>query len=366
MAAGKRTSQFAARAPERTPVLFEPGRGRYSYAPCLVESQADRLRHVYYGGNRTPGEVTDHICVRRGELRLSRWVWGDEQIALAPASSRSAWDSRHVCDPDLVHGLFKFSGETWTFALFYLGCDAEGSTHNQVGMAFSQSLVGPWCRYPKPVIAYRVDARGGKLGERYGWPLYTHWGVGQPSVVSLDRAGKVLVLFSRGEERHGEEMAIVGMADLDRGATIVDRRRMPMTGLKRSDGQATDYCTNAAIAIDDARGRCYAVRDGELPPADGRFPGFISSYIQVAWIDTSSLIAGRGAWSVLANIGPETTGWPRNHNATILKDTLGRVPDPHRLTIALSVAEAYDTPPLESAWLWTYRIATLDLAAPRP
>ncbi len=101
------------------------------------------------------------------------------------------------------------------------------------------------------------------------------------------------------------------------------------------------------------------VADCDLPPADGRKPEFIAGSVQLARMPWKDLLKGAGRWEVLEDIGESVTGWPRNHNASLLKDHRGRLPDPSRLTIALSLAEAHEHLPPDFDWLWTYRIATL-------
>jgi hypothetical protein len=332
----------------------------YNYTPCLLQEE-ETTRHVFYCANRTPGEVTDYLCYRKAALSRGVWSWGREQVALAPAAERSRWDSRHVCDPDVVAGRFRYRGREWKYALFYLGCDAERSRHNQVGVAFADSLRGPWLKYPEPILRYTRDPAGGIVGEHLGWPVWRYWGVGQPAVISLDDGGRVWLFYSRAEEEAGEEMVEIDLSDMDAGPKCGPRRKVPTTGLRSAAGQPTTYLNNIGVVYDARRDRYYMAREGDLPAEDGRFPTFISTFVQLARIPGADLRAGRGEWEVLRNIGPETTGWPRNHNAFVLKDLRGRLPHPNRLTLGVSVAEAYDHPPDSFAWLWTYRIALLDI-----
>jgi hypothetical protein len=343
----------------------------YNYTPCIIQEEDGQTRYVFYCANRTPGDVTDYICYRKAERKPEGWVWGQEKVALAPGKERSLWDSRHVCDPDIVAGRFRYAGKEWSYALFYLGCDAESSRHNQVGAAFSNSLNGPWLKYPEPIVRYTQDPAGGIVGTRDGWPVYRYWGVGQPAAVSLDGGGKVWLFFSRGEEETGEEMVEIDLSDMDAGMQSGPRRKVPTEGLKRADGGPLGVLMNIGLLYDKAHDRFFMVREGELPPGDGRFPGFVSSYVQLAQISGEDLRAGRGIWHILANIGPETTGWPRNHNAFLLRDARGYRIDPKHLTLGISVAQAFDQAPPAFAWLWTYRIVLLDMeigdgsAAPR-
>lgn len=346
--------------PPRLAPAFNPGDGRYNYAPSVIQDTRHRALYAFYCANRVPGQITDSICSRRAIRVNGAWVWGEERVSLSPSVDRSMWDSRHVCDPDVVAGRFHFAGQSWSFALFYLGCDAEASTHNQVGVAFAHSLAGPWFKYPSPIVHYSTAPDSGVVRSTNGWPVWRYWGVGQPSVVSLDGLGKLLLFYSRGDEEGGEEMVDVDLANMDTGPQIGPRRKVPTEGLTRGNGQPTSYLTNIGVAYEPRHDRYFMVREGDLPPEDGRFPGFVSAFVQVAWIEGKDLRAGRGTWQALANLGPESTGWPRNHNASLLKDARGRIPSSNSLTICFSVAEAYNSPP-PSNWLWTYRVALVRL-----
>jgi hypothetical protein len=341
---------------------FQPRERTYTYAPCLIEEESGQRRFLFYCANRKPGEVTDYLCLRIATRTGSRWVWGEEKVALEPGRNRADWDSRHICDPEALAGCFRFQGKTWRYALFYLGCDAENSTHNQVGVAFANRLEGPWTRYPKPIIRYTNCPDGGKIGELNGWPVYRYWGVGQPAAVSLDEAGKVLLCYTRGEETKGQEMVTADLSDMDAGPRLSPPIQVPSAGLTTAAGSPIRYLRNISLAYSPSRKRFYMTQEGELH-TDSRFPGFISSHVQVAEIMADDLRAGRGTWRVLATIGAETTGWSRNHNAALGRDARGWVTDERRLRLALSVADSFETPPPDFLWLWTYRILLHDLPA---
>jgi hypothetical protein len=342
---------------------FYPRERTYAYAPSLIEEEGGKRRYLFYCANREPGSVTDFLCLRIGTRTPSGWQWGEERAILAPGRAKTDWDSRHVCDPEVLAGRFRYQGRTWRYALFYLGCDAENSTHNQVGIAFANHLEGPWRKYPEPIIRYTTHPEGGRIGEAHGFPVYRYWGVGQPAAVSLDGAGKALLCYTRGEETHGQEMVTADLSDMDAGPRLSPPIRVPAAGLTTVGGKPIAYPRNISLAFSPSRKRLYMTREGELH-TDTRFPGFISSYVQVAEMAAEDLRAGRGVWRVVATIGRETTGWSRNHNAALGRDARGRLAQEDRLTLALSVADSFETPPPDFAWLWTYRILLYDLPIP--
>jgi hypothetical protein len=344
---------------ERLKPAFEPQQQTYNYTPCLVLD--GEVLHCWYCANRTPGQVTDYLCHRTARKRADKWVWSEETVALTPAASRTRWDSRHVCDPEVIAGRFRFNGKDWRYALLYLGCDAERSTHNQIGVAFANSLDGPWTRYPEPVVRYTSDESGGVVGEFLGWPVYRCGGVGQPAAVSLDRAGQLLLFMSVGERVWGEETAEVDLSDMDRGPIVGPRKKIPSSGLRGRSKEAPVNIGNIGVALDERRDRLYMIRE-DLPPRDGLFPDFIGEYSQIAAASWSSFRRGQVSWEVLGTVDSGCTGWPRNHNPSFARDPYGRLTDPKALTVGISVAEAFATPPPDFRWLWTYRIGLLSFS----
>lgn len=342
-----------------SPAFEPPENARvYNYAPCLVRTR-DAL-HVWYCANKTSGDITDYLFHRKATRRGGTWVWGPEDVALDHGSPRTAWDSRHVCDPEVVAGRFRFRGQTWTHAMLYLGCDAESSTHNQVGVAFAKSLDGPWTRYPDPIIRYTDAPEAGVVGEYFAWPVYRYWGVGQPAAISLDRRGKLLVFYSRGEDVWGEMMVEADLSDMDRGPVIGEPKPLPSEGLLDERGGALPAIMNVGVALDEGAGSLYLVGEGRVR-SDGRHPDFISADVPLMSIPWKDLRKGAGTWKILGRLDAARTGWPRNHNAAIMKDVWGRLPSGKALTIGVSWAEAYDALPPNFEWLWTYRIGLVEM-----
>ncbi|MGC8668716.1 MAG: hypothetical protein ACP5VE_11435 [Chthonomonadales bacterium] len=335
---------------------FTPPPKHYNYAPCFV--QVPGQLHVWYCANLKSGNVTDAICHRRALWSRHGWAWGPETVALQPAQGRLAWDCRHVCDPEVVGGYFRFRGKRWRYLLLYLGTNAEASTHNQVGAALADSLEGPWHRYPRPIIPYTSAASGGIVGEAGGWLVYRFWGVGQPSAISLDGRGRLLIFYSRGEEASGEEMLEADLSDLDRGPLVGSPVQVPGNGIRSGREAISAPVNNVGIARGKDR-YLYMVCDGPLH-TDGRKPDFISAEVGLFRIKWRDLRRRAGRWERVAVLDAASTGWPRNHNACILKDLLGRVPMEHRISLGVSVAEAYEVLPSDAGWLWSYRVVLLD------
>lgn len=349
-----------AERPARLAPIVEPDYCTYNYAPSFMLDSARRRLHVWYCAGAAPGEVRDRIVYRHAERLGGRWRWSGETVALEVGGA-GAWDSRHVCDPDVVRGRFLYRGRIYGYAMLYLGTDAEGSTHNQTGLALATAPQGPWTRYPAPIVRYTSVASGGIIRMEGRWPVYRYWGVGQPSAVSLDRRGRLLLFVSRGEETDGVEMMTVDLSDLDRGPVVSGRRKLSTRGLRpASPGSGDVWLTNIGIAREARTGRVWMLRE-DIPARDGRFPSFISARVRVARSDWAALQNGQTEWHETGEIGPAETGWPRNHNASFVRDGWGDLRSGATAGVGISLAESYEAAPSGSDWLWSYRIGLVDI-----
>ncbi len=300
---------------------------------------------MYYCTNAVPAAVRDSIGMRASTLHGGAWTWGEETVVLSPAAQ--GWDSVHVCDPDVVKGRFSGANGDFSWALFYLGTDTLDSTHNQIGVAYASSPAGPWVRGGgNPLVSYAA---------RDSW-----WGVGQPTVVSEDEKGRLLLAYTRGDG-DGTRMVArrIDLSNID-APVVGSERPLTTAGLTEADGSPV-ILHNGALAIDVTRRLAWLVR--ERHPFDRSTPSFIATRLQIAFLPETALDGHAGAWDVFGEIGPLDTGAPRNHNASILKDSFGRLPDPGTLEVYVSTSR------LGPSHLWSYRIHrqvfTLGRDAPR-
>ena len=124
----------------------------YNYAASAVQ-----LRHrtiLFYCANASPGIFEDCIFFRQaegpdgicGEL-------GEQHLALQP--SEGAWDSRHVCDPEVVKGRFWLRQTEYVapFSQFIVvtfcaytcsACSTRANQKKMVIIAMATRLARPW------------------------------------------------------------------------------------------------------------------------------------------------------------------------------------------------------------------------------
>ena len=163
------------------------GQGFYRYCPSVVV--IDGVRHAFYCRNNAAYAVVDSIC--HATVSPSGDLTG-EAVVFSPADSNGeAWDSYHVCDPSVIAGRFWYNGRHYRYLMAYLGVkgrpgdstsDGARCINNKVGFAVSDSLTEGWVRMGANCVVETEHA---------DW-----WGVGQPSIVSLDGAGKVALFYA--------------------------------------------------------------------------------------------------------------------------------------------------------------------------
>ncbi|MGI2296975.1 hypothetical protein [Paenibacillus sp. GXUN7292] len=342
----------------------------YNYCPAPVCTDEETM-YVFYCANTQPGLVIDDIYARKGKLRDGLWEFGEKFRVLEP--SRLGWDCIHVCDPDVIKGEFHYKGETYNWMMVFLGCDIHYSYHNQIGIAFAKQIEGPYIKYDaNPIVAYE---------EMF------HWGAGQPCILSLDGKGKFRMLYTKSIHEYERRMHITKTfwRDLDFSnadnpiigeevlmheggvwnATLNDQADEQISSdinQQTSEGYNPDpnvSIFNPSILWDRQTDCYYLTREG-TPFDKDRVPGFISSYVQLLVIPREKFERNEGGWQVLYNYSEKDTGFPRNHNAGLIKNDYGwRMPGT-ALSTAVTVSKLHPT-----HFLWTYRIYHTELSSVR-
>ncbi len=301
----------------------------YSYAPDLIPGATDRMWSCQ---SRSSGTIRDDIF----ETRLN----GSTQVSSASvlAGSGSGWDSFHNCDPSVVAVHATISGVNYNYALFYTGNDADCSCHNQIGVAFSSSLDGPWVKYPNPVIAFDPSK------------ATSLWGEGQPSVTTIDpNAGTVVLTWTSGYTSNpADSTGNFAQVSFATGTPVVSgRHTIQTTGLTDLNG-AQDYLNNFDIVYSTTRDTFYMIREAHPYPSTS--PNYISSAVQVASIPGAGMWSGTGSWTVQSTIGNSVSSAARIHNPGFSRTIYGTLPNEASLTALFTTAT------LDPNSLWTYKI----------
>jgi len=165
------------------------GQKRYAYCPSVIRE--GEKRHIWFCGNEPEGQFSDHIYYLAPAAASPKMV-------LAPGDPGS-WDNRHVCDPSVVAGEFRYAGVSYQYAMLYLGNRAD-RYFNEIGVAFAHSLdADKWVKYPLQLVKKTWDGDNDLTLSNDGGKAKQAWGVGQPSAISLDGKGRLLLSYTIGD-----------------------------------------------------------------------------------------------------------------------------------------------------------------------
>lgn len=309
--------------------------GIYNYCPSIMVCD-DGSAYVYYCTNKDSNRIVDYVGFRKGTVLSNGEIkWGEESRVLSPTSG--SWDAMHTCDPSVIKGKFNYNSEEYSYLLAYLGCTSIDNQDNKVGLAVAKSPEGPFVKIgDQPFIDFTMDPTVSVF----------QWGVGQPSLVSEDKEGKVYLFYTRGD-KDGTRTIVENwdLSDLN-SPKLINRETLSHKGLVNLNGGG-DILNNADFAYDPESGRFYASSDCHPNPSDE--PDFIASHFRIISFDPSEGFSDF-TWRNDYQIGPDETGFARNHNTGIVTDEYGHLLVGETLTV-------FYTRSLAGAnYLWSYRI----------
>lgn len=321
---------------------------RFNYAPSILieEVEGKTVMHIWYCANRLSGVIVDHIGYRKGILNEDNlWEFSDETYALAPTSD--TWDSRHTCDPSVIKGEFNYNNETYNYMMAYLGCTTEDYSNNETGIAIAKKPEGPWIKmdHLNPIVPWDRDNQSGS------------WGTGMPSLLSVDGKGKVLLFYSNSSV--GVSVDYYDFTNMDQ-PDLIFTRNISATGLTNPNGTFLNYVGLADFAYDPIRKRLYmsSYTNTKNPP-DVTITR-VNSHGAVHYIDgledmeavVEAIRNPSYVWQLLDFIGPEDTGYDRNHNLGLVRDPYGYLYNSNQVMIVVSTGHV-DYP---NDNIYTYRL----------
>lgn len=316
----------------------------YNYCSSIFYED-DSTAYAYYCSNKDDGNITDYIAFRKGVKINGEWYWSEKQLVLSP--TENTWDSRHTCDPAVIKGEFLYNGENYNYLMTYLGCVTSNNMRNEVGLAVAKQPQGPWikCDSINPIAKFPEE--------------YNTWGYGQPSLVNIDKKGKVLLFYTAGLPT--KTCSMVERWDFSNLSQpkLEARGEVPVKGWMYNDGSGTGFISNADFAYDSYSGNFYMIADSR-PFTSPNQPSFVAEKSTVAYISgnlkdtTVGAVFGKtdAKWTKVFDIDYEKSGYHRNHNCCIMRDAYGWFDSSNGIEIAYTMSEL-DYPDLS---LWTYRI----------
>ncbi len=325
-------------------LLFEePLAKSFNYCPSIMQLE-DGTRYIYYCAVKDSGVVRDHVYCRKGTPDgKGGYNWGPKTLVLAPTPG--AYDAMHCCDPSVIQGNFTFNGKTYKYLMAYTG--NTDSVNNKVGLAVSNELMSGWISTGSPLVTYSGDS--------------SHWGVGQPSLVSVDKNGTVMLFYGYGGA--GGTYTCAEKWDLSNLNDPKKIKSMKATenGILGHDG-AKDTLNNIDVAYDPVNKCYYAARDTHPYPNDGD-PAFVTAYFSLSYIPEAGNVGdlftsvknmqGK-SWTNLLTLGPKDTGFPRNSNCGIVRDPYGWIPENGKVEVVYSISKWLGWSP--DYYAWSYRM----------
>jgi len=323
------------------------GQNRYSYCPSLLKEE-DGTVHMFFCGNPNQGIMVDNIY----HIRINPDGFKTKAKSVLQPGAPGSWDDHHTCDPSVIAGEFKMDGQSYKYAMFFL-TNKHGVYYNEIGVAFSNQIDGnEWIKYPEILIEKTWSGEGDQnLGNNN-----KSWGVGQPSAVSLDNKGKILLTYTIGDISGTrivwEQIDLSNMNNYSPSfpTTMVSK------GLININYSGEDYTCNSDFAVCTGEDAIVMIRPVQPHPAD--YPAYLNISLEVDYMKFSEFLTSSGTWTPIIRITPDDTKFPRNHNAGIESDEYGRIESLKELVIYFTVSKA--APEVNAATgkhaEWTYHI----------
>ncbi len=362
----KKTADNSVRSVDFQSVLFGPDVAQskmFNYCPAIItekDKDGNQVMHIWYCTNKDDGVIMDHIGYRTGVQQSDgKWIFSEEEIVLAP--TEGTWDGRHTCDPAVIKGEFRMQGETYNYLMAYLGCTTEDYQKNETGLAVAKDIGGPWVKVENlnPIIPWYDDGdeatEQGKYEDWQGTDRI-YWGTGMPSLLSVDGKGEIILIYQ--STFRGTGVRRIDLSDLD---NPVEKFTVSLasSGIVNSQGRSCNIGI-PDFGYDPELGRLYVVSvTNERNPADVTLTR-VNSHSMVAYIDgladmeavSATLQSRLYQWTMVGYVGPAETGWERNHNPGMVRDSYGCIPDSSQVGVV--VATGHNSWPNEN--IFTYRL----------
>lgn len=314
----------------------------YNYCPSIILEGNDTL-HIWYCSNQDSSVVTDYVAYRKGKLNGDGlWTFTEKLLVLGP--TEGTWDEVHTCDPDVIKGEFNYNGEEYNYLMAYLGCITYNNANNEVGIAVAKNPEGPYIKVNEvnPIANY-YDS------DEFTDEVWT-WGYGQPSLVSVDQAGKVLLFYSKGIATGTfTQVEYLDLSDLNNPQFIASES-VSNLGVVNASGIG-DVINNASFAYDSYNNRLYVIKE-DFPYTNHDGFDWITSSNTLMYMEMNDLDSYVGEtlftepnqrWVVLESITPNSTGFYKNHNMGLVTDEFGWIINPFEIPIVYTMSDLIES-----------------------
>jgi hypothetical protein len=275
--------------------------GIYDYSPSVIQSGGLQQSWWCGGAYNPPGTTYFSDTIQYQSINMSTGVHDGPMTVLG--ETPGAWDSVFTCNPKVVGGFFADplnTGESFTYAMYYVGLGSDPGSNNYIGVAFSNDGMS-WKKFPYPVISPETS-KG--------------YGVGQPAAYNSNRQGAILLFYEDDSlyPRHVE-------AKSSDGVHFVTVGTLTTNGLDASNQTWGD------IAYDAANGYWYA--GFNTPTRDPSTTGGVmergSWGVELFRICDASLLTGATPWELLAIVDTNLNGYEANFLPGLVRDMYGNL-----------------------------------------
>jgi hypothetical protein len=295
---------------------------QYNYSPSVIET--GNTRQIWWCSLGTNPNDTSQTsdAIYYASINTATLVSSDPVLVLA--ETPGAWDSAYMCNPKVIGGVFRNplgDGQTYTYAMYYVGTASLGGVDNSIGVAFSNDGVN-WKKYPQPVILSTSQ---------------TLYGVGQPALYNAD--GKAAIhIFYEDDTPTTHHVAAVSTD----GLHFSVQGTLTLNGLDPDDPQPSW----GDMAYDSQAGEWYAVfnRPNRLPSTTGGVPERGQYGVELYKIRQAALLTGVSPWQQLATIDTNATGFESNFLAGFVRDSFGNINVASYPTIEMYTSISYPPP----------------------
>jgi hypothetical protein len=275
----------------------------YDYSPSVIES-GQTVQVWWCGYAPNPNNLSQQSdTIQYSTIDLKTGVVSNPQTVMG--ETPGAWDSAYTCNPQVVGGTFVNplgDGQTYSYAMYYVGTALDSGLENSIGVAFSNDGVS-WKKYPHPLIVSTSAA---------------FYGMGQPAPYNSDGKSAIELFYEDVTAQSGA---------VHKEATSTDGVHFQIAGALATNGLENPTGSWADIAFDPQTNYWYAVFNMVLrqPSTTGNQQERGQLGVTIYRIPASSLFSGATPWQELHSFDTNETGYESNFLAGFLRDQYGNL-----------------------------------------
>lgn len=318
---------------------------RFAYAPSVIQKSGSDALEIFTCHNPANGTYDDAIYLSQVMPQKNGDFQVNTSFSFYPGNRPNDWNA---CDPTTVQGEFRFKGKTYNHAIFYTAMPYErflaitsspppknSSEYNEVRLLLYSSARNDFAFY----------------GSFFNFPRQSDdtfsYGFGQPSVISLDQKGKLLLFYTHGRTKNTTsdwhtKYRILDIANVD--SPVVGPQQM-------LSSRSIIPITNGDYALGPGN-KLYVITEDPTKWIEGIKVAsglrLLSMTVNPNDLNTSLQTE---TWKIEKTIQKNDTNQSLNHNAGLIRNEFGRITDINNIGIIFTGGDSL-AKPIE----WTYKL----------